>query len=335
MQTQFTDSTAVGKSEQPQVRPHMNAARIVAPRQLEIATVPLPVPGPGQVRIRVEGCGLCSSNLAVWQGRPWFKYPLDVGAPGHEAWGRINALGAEVKNFKIGERVGFLSDQSFAEFALSEAVTLVRAPERSEVFPAEALGCAVNIFRRAHIHRNQTVTVIGSGFIGALLIALAVQHSARVLALSRRPYARLIARCAGANAAFAVDAAAIDRIMDLTSGAGCDQVIEAAGTQETLTIASRLVKVRGRLIIAGYHQDGPREVNMQLWNWRGIDVINAHERNPNAYVSGMGAAADLIDHGTLDPSFLYTHRFSLARLGEALDTLEERPEGFLKGWIAF
>jgi hypothetical protein len=35
-------------------------------------------------------------------------------------------------------------------------------------------------------------------------------------------------------------------------------------------------------IVAGYHQDGPRQVNMQLWNWRGLDVINAHERDPRS-----------------------------------------------------
>ena len=47
-------------------------------------------------------------------------------------------------------------------------------------------------------------------------------------------------------------------------------------------------------MIAGYHQDGLRQVNMQLWNWRGIDVINAHERDPRVYISGMHAAANAI-----------------------------------------
>ena len=58
---------------------------------------------------------------------------------------------------------------------------------------------------------------------------------------------------------------------------------------------------------------------MQLWNWRGIDVINAHERDPRAYVDGMRAAVELIAAGVLDPTPLYTHRFPLDRLGEALE----------------
>jgi len=48
------------------------------------------------------------------------------------------------------------------------------------------------------------------------------------------------------------------------------------------------------MIVAGYHQGGLRQVNMQLWNWRGLDVINAHERDPAVYLQGMQAAVDLI-----------------------------------------
>src|SRR4029079_5015193 len=66
-----------------------------------------------------------------------------------------------------------------------------------------------------------------------------------------------------------------------------DVVVEAAGVQETLDLAARLGRVRGRLIVAGYHQDGVRTVDMQLWNWRGLDVVNAHERDPAAYLEGM------------------------------------------------
>ena len=80
---------------------------------------------------------------------------------------------------------------------------------------------------------------------------------------------------------------------ELTDGRWCERVIEAVGLQWPLDLAGELTGERGRLVIAGYHQDGPRQVNMQLWNWRGIDVINAHERDPQRYVDGMRAAVDL------------------------------------------
>ena len=99
----------------------------------------------------------------------------------------------------------------------------------------------------------------------------------------------------------------------------CDVVVEAVGKQWPLDLSAELTRERGRLVVAGYHQDGPRQVNMQLWNWRGLDVINAHERDPQVYRSGMLAAADAVASGRLDPTPLFTHRFPLERLGERSD----------------
>jgi NADPH:quinone reductase len=313
----------------------MRSARIVAPRHVELTALPVPRPDTGQVRVRLQGCGVCGSNMAGWQGRPWFEYPLAPGAPGHEGWGCIDALGPGVDTWEIGDRVAFLSDRSFAEYAIADATRLVAAPEQETIFPGEALGCAVNVFHRSLIDRRQTVAVVGSGFIGALIIQLAAHSGARVVALSRRPFARTIARESGASAAFAASQQGLQRVLDITASQGCDCVVEAAGTQDALDLASRLVKVRGRLVIAGYHQDGPRQVDMQLWNWRGIDVINAHERDPDACIRGMRNAADLLKRNVLKTKFLYTHNFTLDHLADALDAVAERPDGFLKGWVAF
>ncbi|HXF61719.1 MAG TPA: hypothetical protein VNK95_08880, partial [Caldilineaceae bacterium] len=105
------------------------------------------------------------------------------------------------------------------------------------------------------------------------------------------------------------------------------------GSQWPLDLAAELTRIRSRLIIAGYHQDGPRQVNMQLWNWRGLDVINAHERDPEVYVAGMRAAVEAVAAGRLDPTPLYTHCYPLDELARALTTLQERPEGFLKALV--
>jgi threonine dehydrogenase-like Zn-dependent dehydrogenase len=314
----------------------MRAALIVAPRQVEIEEIALPEPGPGEVRIQVAGCGVCGSNLPLWRGRPWFNYPLEPGAPGHEGWGSVDELGAEVQGVQPGEQVAFLSNRAFAEYDIASADSLVRVPAAIEIFPGEALGCAMNIFRRCEIRPEQTVALVGVGFLGALLIQLAVGAGAQVIAISRRPFALQLARRYGAVETLASGdgAALIARVMERTDGSGCQCVIEAAGEQETLDLASELVAVRGRLVIAGYHQDSPRGVNMQLWNWRGIDVINAHERDARRYVAGMKAAAERVTQGALDTETLYTHGFSLENIAAAFVALDERPEGFLKAWIA-
>jgi threonine dehydrogenase-like Zn-dependent dehydrogenase len=113
----------------------------------------------------------------------------------------------------------------------------------------------------------------------------------------------------------------------------CDVVIEAVGKQWPLDLAAELTRERGTLVIAGYHQDGPRQVNMQLWNWRGLDVTNAHERDPHIYVQGMRAAVEAVASGRLDPTPLFTHSFPLERLDEALDATRDRPEGFVKAVV--
>jgi threonine dehydrogenase-like Zn-dependent dehydrogenase len=108
-----------------------------------------------------------------------------------------------------------------------------------------------------------------------------------------------------------------------------ERVIEAAGTQEALDRASALVAERGVIVIAGYHQDGPRTVDMQSWNWRGIDVVNAHERDPLVYVDAMREGI-----GAVDVAPLLTHRFDLDELGAAFEAARTRPPGFVKAWVA-
>jgi threonine dehydrogenase-like Zn-dependent dehydrogenase len=137
----------------------------------------------------------------------------------------------------------------------------------------------------------------------------------------------------GADEALPLDGEALARVEELTGGALCDRVFEVTGKQAPLDLAGQLTRVRGTLVIAGFHQDGRREVDMQLWNWRGLDVVNAHERDPEVYVEGVKLAAQAILDGTLDPSPLYTHEFPLDRLGDALATAGERPDGFLKALV--
>ena len=72
---------------------------------------------------------------------------------------------------------------------------------------------------------------------------------------------------------------------------------------------------------------------MQLWNWRGLDVVNAHERAPAVYAAGMREAVDAVASGRLDPSPLYTNTYPLEQLGAALDATRDRPGGFMKALV--
>jgi threonine dehydrogenase-like Zn-dependent dehydrogenase len=315
----------------------MHAATIVQPGQIEIRDVAKPTPGDGEVRVRIEGCGVCASNIPPWEGREWFKYPMEPGQLGHEAWGVIDEVGSGVSSFKPGTRVAFLANHSYAEFDIAPVSNVVKIPASLDghPFPGEPLGCAINIFRRSQVKKGDTVAIVGLGFLGSLLIQLCKNAGAKAIAIGRKPESLALAKQTGASATVLLEEhwRVIDRVRELTEGRMCDVVIEAVGKQAPLDLASELTKEMGRLVIAGYHQDGLRSVNMQLWNWRGLEVTNAHERVPEVYTRGMAEAMKLVADGRLDPAPLYTNSFGLGELATALDLTRDRPAEFMKALI--
>jgi threonine dehydrogenase-like Zn-dependent dehydrogenase len=100
-----------------------------------------------------------------------------------------------------------------------------------------------------------------------------------------------------------------------------------------LDLATDLVSERGRIVIAGYHQDGLRQINMQKWNWKGIDVINAHERDPHVYMQGIRRAIQAVAQGQLDPLPLFTHTYPMHKAAMAFRDLHEKPQSYFKGLL--
>ncbi len=315
----------------------MKAVVVTGPGKITVEARPLPDPGPREVRIRLEGCGVCASNLGPWAGPDWMTFPTEPGGLGHEGWGYVDAVGSDVRSVAVGDRVAALSYHAYATHDIAEETMVVPLPPAldGKPFPGEPLGCVMNIFRRSEIVEGQTIAIIGIGFMGALLTQLASRAGARVIAISRRPFSLEVAKRMGAAETITLDDhwRIIEDVRKLTEGRFCDRVIEAVGKQWPLDLAAELTMERGRLIIAGYHQDGPRQINMQLWNWRGLDVVNAHERDPALYISGIREAVDAVAAGHLDPSSLFTHSYRLDELDQALNDTRDRPENFLKALV--
>jgi threonine dehydrogenase-like Zn-dependent dehydrogenase len=314
----------------------MLAAVFERPLALTLRQTRSPEPGPGEVLLALEGTGVCASNLPLWEGAPWFSYPMEPGTGGHEGWGTVAALGAGVDPSLLGRRVAALSYKAYAERDIARADNIVTLPDalRDQPFPGEALGCAMNIFARSQIESGQTVAILGVGFLGALLTRLASRAGARVIAISRRQQALEFAAALGASELIALDdhQRIIQQVSQLTHGRFCERVIEATGKAWPLDLAGELTCEGGRMMIAGYHQDGPRQINMQLWNYRGFDVINAHERDAKVSLRGIRAAIAAIEEGVLDPRPLYTE-FPLQDISAAFEATRSRPDGFMKALI--
>jgi threonine dehydrogenase-like Zn-dependent dehydrogenase len=315
----------------------MIAAVLTKPGEIDLQEVATPQITDDQVLIKVEGCGICTSSIPLWEGREWFQYPIQAGSPGHEGWGFVEAVGSKISTVKEGDRVGFLSNNAFAEYDVVKEDSFVKLPENfnGKPFPAEPLGCAMNIFERSSISKGDTVAIIGIGFLGAILCQLAKHAGAKVIAISRREFSLDFARKYKADEVVPLTETweVANKVAELTGNAFCSRVIEATGKQEAIDIATEIVAEGGKMIIAGYHQDGYRQVNMQKWNWKGIDVINAHERKQERYLHGMKNAVEAVANGVLDPSLLYTDILSLSELNKGFEKTSSRPDGFMKALI--
>lgn len=179
----------------------MKASVITSPRQIDIIDTSVPQPGNDEVMVKLTGTGICISNLPVWEGRPWFQYPFEPGAPGHEGYGIIEETGPGVDGYSKGDRVAVLSYHAYAEYDKVNKLNIVKLPEtfNGAPFPGEPLACAVNVFKRSGIEKGQTIVVIGSGFIGCLLIQLITSAGADVIAVSQRESSLSFAEISGAK----------------------------------------------------------------------------------------------------------------------------------------
>jgi NADPH2:quinone reductase len=314
----------------------MRTAILTEPRRFSVQSLDLPEPAEGEVRLRVLGCGVCGSDLGPWKGLPGLTYPMAAGAPGHEVFGVVDALGHGVSGLTPGQPVTALTYRAYADYDIAQADSIVALPPELADRPVlgEPVACAVNIARRSGVQDGDVVVLLGTGFLGSILLQLLQrERPGRVIAVSRRRLDPAVADRLGVHESLSYDDDVRGVVGSATGGRMADVVIEATGQQMPLDLGAELTRVRGRLVVAGYHQDGPRSVNMQLWNWRGIDVINAHERDPEIYKSGMEEGVRLLAARELDLEPLITHTFPLSDIERAFQTAEERPEGFIKSLV--
>src|SRR5207248_1288636 len=146
--------------------------------------------------------GVCASSLPRGEGRPWFDYPRPGGEPGHEGWGIVEAVAPDVTELSPGDLVATLGLDALAQYLVCPATECVRLPHRlaGRPFPGEALGCGFNVVRRAALEPAQRIAVVGGGFLGLLVGAIAHHLGAVVVVASRRAQARQLAEQLGAAA---------------------------------------------------------------------------------------------------------------------------------------
>ncbi len=255
--------------------------------QLELADFPQPQPGPNEVLIRVAACGICGSDVHGFDGGSGRRIPPIV--MGHEAAGVIAATGADVAQFKTGDRVTFdstvycgecafcrrgevnLCDRrevigvscgeyrrhgAFAEYiAVPERILyhLPAAMSFTEAAMLEAVSVALHAVRVTGSIEGQTALIIGAGMIGLLTMQAArAAGAARVLIADIDATRLNLARSLGVDEALELSGDQLTReILERTSGFGADVVLEAVGRNETIATAIDCVRKGGTVTLIG------------------------------------------------------------------------------------
>ncbi len=313
----------------------MRQAVLTGPRRFAIEELPVPEIGPDEVLLRVAACGVCASELDIYQGAAGHaSYPW---RPGHEVSGVVERAGARVAAPAPGDPVAvFVTTAGYGEYVAVPAAHCFPAGDVPlELALGEPLACAVNAVELAGIALADDVVIVGAGFMGQLVIRLVqLRGPRRLIVADTRDDA--LARAASAGATATVNPAReplAERMLELTDGAGADVTIEFTGTQGALEVIGACTRMSGTLVVAGYHQGPPRQVPLADWNWNAFRIANAHFRDVATILRGLRAGMRLVSSGRLSLEGLVTHRFPLASIDEAFRTAIEKPEGFVKATV--
>ena len=314
----------------------MRIAVLRGPRAFEVVEEDVPEIAPDEVLVKAGACGVCASELDVWEGRGASPFPL---YPGHEVSGTVVRAGAEVRTFREGDVVAvWATGRGFAEYvAVKAEYCRPAAGVAVEEALAEPLACAANAVELADVRLGDDVVIIGAGFMGNLVQELVQLRGVRHLVVAdTRPDALERARKLGATRTVDVTRESLpDVVSGLTDGVGADITFEVTGTQAPLAVVGDVTRMSGKIAIVGYHQGAPREIPLAQWNWMAFQIINAHFRDVNTIMRGMTIGMRLLTAGRLSLQGLVSHRFGLDDINEAFATAVDKPEGFVKSTVTF
>ncbi|MCX4960857.1 zinc-dependent alcohol dehydrogenase family protein [Streptomyces virginiae] len=318
--------------------------------QAEVREVPEPGPPAGGVVVRVEATGLCRSD---WHG--WMGHDPDIvlpHVPGHELAGVVEAVGAGVVNWRVGDRVtapfvcacgscadcaagdhqvcarqtqpGFTHWGSFAEYvALDHAdVNLVAVPEELSYATAAGLGCRFATAFRAVVAQGRVaagewVSVYGCGGVGLSAVMIAAAAGARVVAVDTAPGALDLARKFGAvHCVDARDTADTAQAVREATGGGAHLSLDALGSPTTAAASVAGLRRRGRHVQVGLlpAAAGSAALPMdRVIGWE-LEILGSHGMAAHAYPPMM----ELVRGGALRPDLLVTSTIPLDAAPAAL-----------------
>lgn len=313
----------------------MKIAILTGPKEFQFQEASIPALLPDEVLVQVAACGVCTSELDMWEGKAGGQmYPR---YPGHEVSGVVTEAGKDVQGLAPGDRVAvWAPGRGFAEFVVVKSKYCFPAGDLAlDLALAEPLACAVNTVELANLSLSDDVVIIGAGFMGNLVQKLVqMQGPRRLIVADTRVDALERALKMGATHAVNVAKESLpETVKALTEGQGADVSFEVVGAQAPLNLLGDVTRMSGKVVIVGFHQGEPRQIPLGYWNWMAFQILNAHFREEATILRGMRIGMRLLTSDRLSLEDLVTHRFQLSEINEAFRAAHEKPEGFVKSTI--
>ena len=319
---------------------------MAGPRKSKIVEVPIPQHSDDEMLVRVTYTGMCHSELYPW------ATAQEGDILGHEAVGVVAEVGANVKGFKVGDRVTGLGGGAYREYIVVTPEKTAHVPDslKDEDAIAEPLACLLSAAMKLPVETlGDPVAVVGCGYMGLGAISLfKAMGYGDIIAIDKRPEALENARKFGATETYlpeeipenyrsnfeTIGKADLTRSGDNANvfAPGIPTVMEFAGTEDGLQLAGELVKAHGRLGIGGYHNDSLRSIDFKLWNFKAYTAINCHERRINYEAGLCKRCMGLLDKGIWKFTGV-TKTYDMKDFDKVSEMMGHHTDGFIKAAI--
>ena len=346
----------------------MMAHRLYAPKDMRFMEVDVPELAPDEVRIKVKCCGICGTDYSIYSGEASFwedgliKTPMTFG---HEYSGVIDAVGCNVTDFKVGDRVvsdtaigcgkcpacmsghymkctkmlsvGTVNckDGGYAEYTTMPEKHVFHLPDNvsfEQGALCEPISTAMYCCFRAGIKIGETVLIMGTGPIGLGAIQPAKYLGASLIAVAgRKPLKLEAAKKLGADVVIDLTKEdLVEAMMKLTNGEGFDRIIEATGSHEMLRTAVNTVKGGGGIGAVAFYDTKLNDLNIDRL------VLNDVTLAGSAGSENVGRITlSLMKSGRIDGTPMITHRIKLEEAKDFLDNMKKNSANTIKGLIVF
>jgi NADPH2:quinone reductase len=303
------------------------------PKDLKLVELPDPAPGRGEVAIDVKAVGCNFFDILIAQGKYQVRPPRPF-APGGEVAGVIRAVGAEVSDLKVGDRVfAMLGWGGYASVALAPAATVVRMPDSMSFEHGAAFGVVYQtsyfgLVYRAAVQAGETLLVhAAAGGVGLAAVQIGKALGARVLATASSPAKLEIARQHGAAEVFDYSTPEwVERVKEATAGRGADVIYDPVGG-EIFDLSTKCIAFGGRLLVVGFASGVIPSIQINRVLLKNISIVGLHWgayrlNDPAKIPEAMQALFAMYERGTVRP--VVSSTYALPDAAKALDEIASR-----------